>query len=135
MSEPQNPSISTTIDSGSIKSQIVNVSELHLNVSQDFIITTEDKIRLALDRHMDRMGQKRSWVTPFGILLTIILTFINSSFKNAGISAATWQAIFIIGGIISAIWLVRAIFLAFQSETVDDVVKQLKEDSHLQKNS
>ena len=135
MSEPQNTPISTTIDSGSIKSQIVNVSELHLNVSQDFIITTEDKVRLALARHMDRMGQKRSWVTPFGILLTIILTFINSSFKDAGLSAATWQAIFIVGGVISTAWLVRAIFLAFQSESVDDVVEQLKEGSSLQKNT
>ena len=133
MSEQRTTTIQTTIDSGSIKNQIVNVSELHMNVSQDFIITTEDKLRLLLVQHVDRIGQKRVWVTPFGILMTVGLTLINSSFKNAGLSAATWQAIFIIGGIMSAAWLVRAVFLAIKSETIEDIVKRIKEDSHLKK--
>ncbi|MCK4653445.1 MAG: hypothetical protein KAU01_03275 [Candidatus Cloacimonetes bacterium] len=128
MNEQKIPSGKIKIDTESLKNQLVNVSEVHLNVSQDFIITTEDKVRLCLSEHLKRMEMKRSWMAPFGIFIAILVTFITSTFKDAGLSADTWRAIFIIVGILSFVRLVWSIIEALKSEKIDDIVEQLKKD-------
>ena len=119
---PQQGNIS--IDS--ISPQLVNVSEVHLNVDQEVIITTEDKIRLCLSDYMKKMEKKRSWITPFAIFITIIITFSTSTFKDIGLDASTWKAIFIIVGIISFGWLILSVREVKQSVKLEDIVSELK---------
>jgi hypothetical protein len=52
MNEQTSPPEKTKIDTEFIMSQLVDVSDVHLNVSQEVIITTEDKIRIALSEHL-----------------------------------------------------------------------------------
>jgi hypothetical protein len=44
----QRPPAEVEIDTSSLTNQLVNVSSVSLNVSQNVIITTEDKVRLCL---------------------------------------------------------------------------------------
>jgi hypothetical protein len=88
---------------------MVNVSDVHINVSQNLIITTEDKLRLCLSEHLKRMERKNSWITPLGILIAILVTLVTSTFKDVGLSADTWRAIFIIAGVLSLGWLIWSI--------------------------
>lgn len=117
------------IDTESLVGQLINVSEVHLNVSQEVIITTEDKIRICLSEHLKRMEKKRGWIAPSGIFITIVIVLITSTFKDIGIDAATWRAIFILSGIISAGWLIWSIREALKSEKIEDIVSELKKGS------
>jgi hypothetical protein len=128
MSEEKRPPQEAKINFGNLES-LVNVSDVHLNVSQEVIVTTEDKIRLCLSSHLNRMEKKKSWVAPLGILLTIIISLFTSDFTDKLLfKAATWQSVFIISAVISFIWLIIAIKDAFQSERPDDIITQLKKD-------
>ena len=129
MNEEKVSPIQANIDISSIGSQLVNVSEVHLNVSQEVIITTEDKVHICLSEHLKRMEKKHSWIAPFGIFITIVITLATSTFTDIGVDAATWRAIFIIAGVISFIWLVQAVIVAVKSEKLEDIVAELKKGS------
>jgi hypothetical protein len=128
MNNDKKPPQQTNINIGGIEG-LVDVSEVHLNVSQEVIVTTEDKIRLCLSEHLGKMEKRKSWITPLGILLTIIVTLSTSNFIDKLFKAATWQAVFVIAGVISLIWLIYAIKDALKSEKVEDIVAELKKDS------
>ncbi len=128
MNDEKKPPQETNINIGSVEG-LVNVSEVHLNVSQEVIVTTEDKIRLCLSKHLDNMGKKRGWIAPLGILLTIILTLVTSDFTDMGFDAPTWQAIFVVSGIISLMWFLNSVKNALKSEKAEDIIGELKRDS------
>jgi hypothetical protein len=106
------------------------ISELYLtNLPQDVITTTEDKVRLTLSDYLKKMEKKRAWLTPMSLLISFTLTLMMSGFKNWGLSADTWKAIFIIGDIIFFGWLVYAVIESFRSVKLDDVIAELKKHS------
>jgi len=129
MNEQMKPLENVKIDTVSLMGQLINISEVHLNVSQEVIITTEDKIRICLSEHLKRMEKKRGWIAPSGILTAIVIALITSTFKDIGIDAATWRAIFILSGIISTGWLTWSIKEACKSEKIEDIVSELKKGS------
>jgi len=129
VNEQIKPPEKVKIDTESLANQLVNVSEVYLNVSQEVIITTEDKVHLCLSKYLKRIEKKRSWITPLGILVAIVLTLVTSTFNDIGLDAPTWRAIFILGGIISLGWLVRSIKEALQSQKIEDIVGELKKGS------
>jgi len=119
----------TSINIGTINN-LVNVSEVHLNVSQKLIVTTEDKVNLCLTKHIKLMEKRKGWIAPLGILITIIVTLSTTNFNNIlWLEASTWKAIFIISGFLSTGWLVFAIREALKSEKVEDIITELKKDS------
>jgi len=141
MTTPEKPSQPTEISIGKSNINIgsieglVNVSEVHLNVSQEVIVTTEDKIYLSLEKHLKKMEKKRAWVTPLGLTLSFTLTLITSDFKNMLFGPAVWQAFFIIGAVASFIWLLFSIKDALSSARIEDVIAELKKDYKPKKTS
>ena len=123
MNAEKTPFHQSTIDTGSIES-LVNVSEVHLNVSQEVIVTTEDKMRLCLSEHLKRMEKRKSWVAPLGILGAIVVTLVTSTFKDMGLDAATWKAVFIITGLISLCWLIHSVKESWNSEKMEDIINR-----------
>jgi hypothetical protein len=103
------------------------VSEVHLNVSQNVIVTTEDKLRLHLSDTAKVMGRKNAWIAPLGIVISIVLTLVTADFKDYGLKAPTWEAIFIIGAVLASVWLVYALWQRSKLETVDDLIEKIKE--------
>lgn len=99
---------------------------VHSNLEQVLIRVTEDKIRLVLNEHLKNVERKNEWVTPLSLAIAIVTTFVTAEFKDAYLSADTWRAIFIIVGIGSLLWLIRAIWLASRAPTVNDIVAQIK---------
>ena len=104
-----------------------DTSKVYSNLGQEIIITTDDKIRLCLIEHLSRMGKRTAWITPLGIFLTIGIVFPTTTFREFFyLSADTWKAIFVIGGLISIVWLIRAVWQARVSSSLGDVVKSIK---------
>lgn len=117
---------SSKIVSDALASQIVQNTTLHLNLSQDAIVITEDKIRLCLIEHLGRIEAKKDWVAPTGVLLTLLITFATTTFQDFGLKAATWQSIFIISTVLSIGWLLGAIRKAWNAPSVKDLVATMK---------
>ena len=130
--EPKRSEQETSINMKSLTSQLVNVEKVHINVSEEVIIVTEDKLRLCLIKYLQNLGKKRAWISPLGIFLTIIVALGTTTFRdivigeNMSISANTWQAIFIIASILSFGWLCFSIAQALKTKKIEDVVKELK---------
>jgi nitrogen regulatory protein PII-like uncharacterized protein len=104
------------------------VDKVHLNVGQNLIVITEDKLRLCLSESLKKIERKYSWVAPTGVFLTILLSLITADFKNLGLSADTWKAVFIIAAILSLAWLVYSIIQSTKAETIDNVVEKIKKE-------
>lgn len=120
----------TTISTGSIAG-LVEVEKVHIKLSEEVIITTEDKVRLCLGEHLKRIEKKKGWIAPLGILMTIILTLVTASFRDALFEAVAWKYFFIFAGVASFVWLGLAVKEAFHSEKLEDVVSELKKGSKL----
>ncbi len=116
------------------QSQIVNfagqliqqTSKVHFNLEQEFILTTDDKIRLCLTDHLSRMEKRTAWVAPLGILLAILVVFPTTTFKSFLVSAETWEAVFMISAALSFIWLIKTLWQARVSTSMDKVIDDIK---------
>lgn len=106
--------------------EIVQNTTLHLNLSQDAIVITEDKVRLCLIEHLGRMEAKKNWIAPAGVLLTLLITFATTTFQDFGLKATTWQAIFIISAVLSVAWLLWTAKKAWKAPSVEDIVAIMK---------
>jgi hypothetical protein len=102
------------------------VTIVHSNLDQEVIQITEDRLRLVLNDHLRRAEDRKSWVAPFGIFLAIITAFVTADFRDFGLKAAVWQAIFILCGVASLIWLLRSSYLGYTSPTVENIISKVK---------
>ena len=102
------------------------VTDIHMNIDQELIVVTDDKLHLCLLRSIKKMEKRKGWIAPFGILITIIVTLVTSSFNDFILGTGTWQAVFILSAIISFLWLIYSIWEARVSIKIEDVVDELK---------
>jgi hypothetical protein len=66
-----------------------------VNLGQQMIITTEDRLRLCLEELSESTRHHQEWHAPAGILITEVAACVASSFHDAiGISAQHWEAVF-----------------------------------------
>jgi hypothetical protein len=109
----------------------IAIDEIHDNTSQELIYINDDKLKLILIEHLAKVENGKAWLTPFGLLLTVILVFCSADFKLAfGIPADTWRAVFIIVGLICLLWLIYCLSKMGKSQTLDDVIKIVKNKSN-----
>jgi len=120
----------STINPGTLGG-LVDVSEVHLNVSQKVILITEDRVRIHLSNHLNKVEKKKGWIAPLGILITIILTLMTSEFRQQNLifSGTTWEAVFFISALLSGGWLIYAIKKACKSESIADLIEKFKKES------
>lgn len=110
------------------------IRNVHSNLDQEVIQVTEDKLRLVLNEHLTQVEKKNGWIAPLGIVITIVTLFTTATFKDAFFKAATWEAIFLLSGLLSLAWLMKAAYVAFSSPSVDAVVEKIKNKSVEQSN-
>lgn len=102
----------------------------YTNINQGFIHITEDKLKVILLEHRNKNSQFYSWTTPLGIFSSCLLATITSNFEeNFGISASTWEAIFIICTVITGIWFICASIKALKhrkGRNIDELIEKIK---------
>jgi hypothetical protein len=104
-----------------IDDSLLKSATVHTNLTQDVIVTTEDKLMLALIRQGEYIRAKRDWVTPFSVMLAVLASLAAADFKDfANIPAASWKAIFIVIGVSSGIWTLRCGFIALKNSKKGD---------------
>lgn len=114
-------------NNGTYSRRTVDIKEVHSNIEQRLIQITEDKLTLILNDHIKHMESKNSWVAPLGILITLMVVFATTDFKQAYFSADTWKAIFVITTLLSSVWLIKAVISAFKAISVNDVIEKIKQ--------
>jgi Flp pilus assembly protein TadB len=115
------------IDAQSLAQKLaVDVKKVNVNVSQEMIIITEDKVKLCLMKYLENMEKRSSWTTPLAIFLTVVVTLLTTSFKVFIVSSEVWQAVFIIIGGLSLFWLIISLYKRPKAKKIEDVIKELK---------
>jgi len=100
-------------------------SRVHFNVGQEIVVTTEDKVWRILTNHLSRIEKRDAWITPLGILITLLVVFATTSFQQFLFSAETWEAIFVIAVWLSLFWFVRCLWQSKGSASIADFAKSL----------
>jgi len=105
-------------------------SNYYHNLNQEFIFTTEDKIRLSLIKHLAKTEKRKAWITPLSIFITILIIFPTTTFNPfLSFSENTWEALFLISGVICFCWLIFSIWQAKTSSSLNDIIREIKEST------
>lgn len=108
----------------------VQIVDVHVNVDQEIIQITEDKLRLILKDHLDSVALKGSWVAPFSVLVSVVTTFCTAKFDSfIGLGPEFWKSSFTLVGIASAVWLYVAFRRGQKVMTIDEFVNRVKNKS------
>jgi hypothetical protein len=106
------------------------VSDVCSNTQSDLIYITEDKLENILLKHINNLNKSNGWITPTTLFITILIVLITSDFKDTlGLEKYVWNALFIIGLIISIIWLIISIIKAGKSikrATIEFLISEIK---------
>ena len=108
----------------------INTTSLSRNVDQDVLVTTRDKVELALRREMPRYiptGQLLASAGLFIALLTSILTAEFAAFL--GLDGAVWRGIFTLGSLISFALMVNDIVRWFRRPSMEKLVDAIASDA------
>lgn len=113
--------------------ELINNSKVHKNVGQEFVVTTVDKVKLCLREHKEVLNSRLEWAAPLGVFLALLITLVAADFKDAfGLKKEDWRAVFIVGTIASAIWLIRCIYRVYKfwnKANEDNFIQALKNNS------
>jgi hypothetical protein len=105
----------------------VQVVDVHVNVDQEIIQITEDKLRLILKDYLDSLTQSGGWVAPFSILVSIATTFCTAKFETFfGLGPEFWRATFFLVGTSSVVWLIVALLKSSETLTPDEFINKVK---------
>ena len=106
------------------------ISHVRSNVKSDLIEITEDKLENIFLKHIDNVGVRTRWITPLSLLATILLTELTTTFADKfGIKAAVWEALFLLAGVVSSIWLLVSLVTLctrWRSSSLGAVIKIIK---------
>jgi len=92
------------------------------NIDQNVIKVSEDKARLYLADYQNAVRSWRDWTFPLGMLLTFGITLTAADPKDAlFFKAATWEALFFLGFLLSIYWLIKALYHKHQNRYVGDI--------------
>lgn len=108
------------------------IDKRRTNVKSDLIEITEDKLENILLKHLQRLGLRKSWITPLSLLVTIILANLSATFGDKfGIKGSVWEAFFLLIAIVSGIWLVVSIIriiISWKESSLTNLITIIKNE-------
>jgi hypothetical protein len=110
--------------------KFVSVNKVYDRTGQQLLKITFSTLEVKLLENEKKFGRQDSWVSPFGTLATILAALCTTTFNDSfGLSASTWQSVFIIGFFLALIQFIKSIADSFRSITVKGFINELKKDS------
>ena len=108
---------------------------VYMNTESDYIVITEDKVKLILKDYSDDLEKKKEWHTPCGVFVTIfailVTTNFDSDYRKFGFSADNWTSVFLVGAVLSLCWLVRNACMAIRAKSPKNIVEEFKAQAKL----
>ena len=106
---------------------------IHKNLTQDVVLTTEDKLRLALIQHRETLNSRAEWLGAGTLALSFLSTLLLTTFKDVGpLSASTWQAVYLIFFVLALARLVNILVKMYvnrKKATIDYVIRRIKQSA------
>jgi hypothetical protein len=79
-------------------------SNVHMSLSSDLLVVSEDKLHLCLRDHLQQIDARRAWQFPIGIFITSLLALVTTDFKGGlGLDGPVWKAVFVLLTVVSAV--------------------------------
>ena len=104
--------MASTTSNNQVNNRFIN--QICTNTKSDLIEITEDKLENILIKFLSDYRNSTIWLTPLGIFLSLLITFLTADFKQfLNISKEIWCAIFYVTLIISLIWTIISAAMAF----------------------
>jgi hypothetical protein len=93
---------------------------------QEVIRTTIDHARLLVRDYTDRLKASSDFVLPLELLISLSVTLLTTSFRDFGLKAEIWCAIFYLIDVASFVWLIVALVRRRRAPKIEDLVRALK---------
>ena len=92
---------------GELIKDTIQVGAVYTNLTSEVIKITSDKLKLILTQHFSNIEKRKEWWTPLSLLLTLLIIFPTTEFKDSlSFKASSWQAFFMMLLFLTLIWLV-----------------------------
>ncbi len=115
------------LEEEALKSEVI----IHKNLTQDVLLTTEDKMKLALIEYRDSLASRSDWLGAGVLTLSFLSSLLLTTFKDIGpLSAETWRAIYFIFFILALARFINILIKTFQNSKkaqIDYVISKIKE--------
>ena len=113
--------------------EMASRTDVSLNLQQELLAMPADRLRLHLRDYEELVRTRTSWQAPAGILVSLVAALVASDFKDIGLEAATWEALFILVAICSVWFLGRALIHAYRARSrgndIETLVERLRKSS------
>ena len=110
-----------------LKSDVI----IHKNLTQDVLLTTEDKMKLTLIEYREILASRSEWLGAGTLALSFLSSLLLTTFKDIGpLKAATWQAIYFIFFVAAMIRFVMVLYKMWvnrKKATINYVIKKIKQ--------
>lgn len=109
-------------------------SAVYLNVGQDVIVVSEDRMRLQLNDLVASARRGQKWHTPIGMLLTEVVALADSNFHPfISLSPEQWDMLLDVLICLTTLWLLKTLINGWRtaSVSIDGFIDSLKEDRNL----
>ena len=110
-----------------LKSDVI----IHKNLTQDVLLTTEDKMKLTLIEYREVLASRAEWLGAGVLALSFLSSLLFTGFKDIGpLKASTWQAIYAIFFILSFgrfLIVVYKMYVNRKKATSNYVIRRIKQ--------
>lgn len=112
------------------------VNEFYDNTQSNIIRINDDKLKVILYENKETITKNSNYITPLTLLISFILTFCTTDFKEfAKIPATAWQGFYLFCGIASLIWLVIELKKIKKAITIDELINKIKNQTNTNQNN
>lgn len=95
-----------------VSSAITDGMIVHKNLQQEIVFTTVDKLKICLMEGKANLQDGKEWIGAAGLAVSLITTLVAAEFRDAGLKAPTWQALYILASLASLVWTGVAVIQA-----------------------
>lgn len=110
-----------------LSGELASRANVSLNLGQEVLAVPADRVRLCLREYEDRIRARASWQTPAGVLVTLVTALVASEFKDIGLEAPTWKALFVLVALLCVGLLIRSAIRAYQARSQGNDIEALVE--------
>jgi hypothetical protein len=103
------------------------VREFYDNSQSNIVRINDDKLKVILLENKEMITKNNNFLTPLTLLISFILTFCTTDFKDfLTVSGSTWKAFYIFCGIATLIWLLIELKNIKKNCSIDDLIRKIK---------
>lgn len=107
------------------------VKEFYDNTQSNIIRINDDKLKVILYENKETITKNSNYLTPLTLLISFILTFCTTDFKEFGkIPATTWQSFYLFCSIGSLIWFIIELKKIKKVITIDELINKIKNQTN-----